>query len=57
MKRQPQLWIVKYRLKGQLQKVTSPLFKYKWEVLLWLKDCYPMAEIVSIESWRPLAAK
>jgi len=54
-KRNPQVWIVRYRLGKKREHAETPMFRYPWEALLWIKQMKPMAEVESIEPFRRLS--
>ena len=54
-KRNPQVWIVKYKLGKKREHLDSPMFTFPWQAMLWLKQIKPTAEITSIEPYRKAA--
>lgn len=59
--RSPALWLITFRdlaqTKPKKQQLTSPPLLRKWEVLLWLKQQKPMADVISIEPYRVMSVQ
>ncbi len=54
-KRNPQVWIVHYKLGKKKEHLITPMLVYPWQALLHVKQIKPLAEITKIESFRRLS--
>lgn len=56
-KRNPQCWLVTYKLGKKRETVTTPMLTFPWQALLWINQMKPTAEVLKIEPFRALSAK